>query len=216
MRLSRIIMALTVGLAVAAVPTAAGAAQPQPQPSTSPTQPAPYPPQPPVLTLDDPTIFLGQTFTLRGSGFTPNTTATIDVTVSDLPAAAPAAGTARQSDGSTVALAPVAYVLLSAPLHFTVQVDQNGNFTTTYRPDRIGRYTFTARDAVTGQTAVTTGTVLPPRQPRPPHHHGGLPVTGSSLSTPMKLGGGLVGAGAVLLLLSLAWRRRGRFGLGSR
>lgn len=39
-----------------------------------------------------------------------------------------------------------------------------------------------------------------------------LPVTGDSLGTPMKLGGGLVGAGAIMLLLTLAWRRRQRFG----
>ena len=30
----------------------------------------------------------------------------------------------------------------------------------------------------------------------------------------MKFGGGLVGAGAVLLLLSLVWRKRHRFGMG--
>ena len=60
MRLSRIFMALTVGLAVAAVPTAAGAAQPQPPV---------YPPTTPSLTVTPPTIRLGGTFTLRGEGF---------------------------------------------------------------------------------------------------------------------------------------------------
>ncbi|MFC4147606.1 hypothetical protein ACFO0M_15225 [Micromonospora mangrovi] len=219
MRLSRIIMALTVGLAAVAVPTAASAAQPQPSPTVGTPQPPVYVPQPPVLTLDDPTITLGQSFVLRGSGFTPNTTATIDVSITALPVAAPAPGTARLSDGSNVAIAAVAFEQPQpAPLHFTVRVDASGNFTVTYRPNRPGRYTFTARDEVTGLTASVTGTVLPVRPthpPRPPHH-GGLPVTGSSLSTPMKLGGGLVGAGAVLVLLSLAWRRRSRFGIGAR
>ncbi|MFG1673493.1 hypothetical protein [Micromonospora sp. NPDC049282] len=206
MRLSRIIMALTVGLAVAAAPTAAGAAQPQP----------PYVPPGPALTLVDPTITLGETFTLRGTGFGPNETVSIDVTISALPFAAPAEGTARRSDGSTVALAAVAYTPNQAapqpaPTHFTVQTDANGNFTVTYRPTRTGRYTFTATGQTSGLTASTTGTVLPVRPtkpPRPPHHGGHLPVTGGSIGTPLKLGGGLAGAGAVLLLASLAWRRR--------
>jgi hypothetical protein len=225
MRLTRIIMALTVGLAVVAVPTAAGAAQPQPSPTVGQPQP-PYVPTPPVLTLTPTTITLGESFTLQGSGFTPNGTVTIDVSISALPIAAPAADTARRSDGSVVAMAAVAYPYPTpshpgggqpAPLHFTVTADAAGNFTVTYRPQRPGRYTFTATDETTDQTASVTGTVLPPRPTRPPHHGGGhLPVTGASLSTPVKLGGGLLGAGAVLLLLSLAWRRRERFGLGGR
>ncbi|WFE35874.1 hypothetical protein [Micromonospora sp. WMMD975] len=204
MRLSRIIMALTVGLAVAAAPTAAGAAQPQPPV---------YPPAQPSLTLVDPTIFLGETFTLVGTGFGPNETVSIDVAITGLPAAAPAEGTARRSDGSTVAMAAVAYTPdraapQPAPTHFTVQADANGSFRVTYRPTRVGRYTFTATGQTTGRTASTTGTVLPVRpthKPRPPHH---LPVTGGDIGTPLKLGGGLAAAGAVLLLGSLAWRRR--------
>ncbi|WFE40540.1 hypothetical protein [Micromonospora sp. WMMD998] len=207
MRLSRIIMALTVGLAVAAAPTAAGAAQPQPPV---------YPPAQPSLTLVDPTIFLGETFTLVGTGFGPNETVSIDVAITGLPAAAPAEGTARRSDGSTVAMAAVAYTPnraapQPAPTHFTVQADANGSFRVTYRPTRVGRYTFTATGETTGRTASTTGTVLPVRpthKPRPPHHGGHLPVTGGDIGTPLKLGGGLAAAGAVLLLGSLAWRRR--------
>ena len=83
MRLSRIIMALTVGLAVAAVPTAAGAAQPQPPV---------YPPNSASLTVSPTTIRLGETFTLRGSGFAPNESVRIDVAISGLPQAAPAEG----------------------------------------------------------------------------------------------------------------------------
>ncbi|WP_431879895.1 hypothetical protein [Micromonospora marina] len=204
MRLSRIIMALTVGLAVAAVPTAAGAAQPQPPV---------YPPQGIVsLTVSPPTIRLGETFTLRGTGFLANETVRIDVAISGLPAAAPAEGTARRSDGSTVAMAPVAYTPnraqpQPAPTTFTVTADDSGNFTVTYRPTRPGRHTFTATGLTSGRTASATGTVLPPRPTRPPHK-GGLPVTGDSIGTPLKLGGGLAAAGAVLLLGSMAWRRR--------
>ncbi|MGW5669997.1 hypothetical protein [Micromonospora sp. NPDC003776] len=218
MRLSRIIMALTVGLAVAAVPTAAGAAQPQPSPTAGQPQP-PYVPPTAQLAVEPTTITLGETFTLHGTDFAPNETVTIDVIITALPAAAPAQGTARRSDGSAMALAPVAYPQPThsgqpAPLHFTVQADGTGSFTVPYRPNRPGRHTFTATGQTSGDTASATGIVLPPRPTRPPHHGGGLPVTGASLSTPLKLGGGLAGAGAVLVLLSLAWRRR--FGTGSR
>ncbi len=211
MRLSRIIMALTVGLAVAAVPTAAGAAQPQPPV---------YPPPVANLTVTATTITLGETFTLSGSGFASGETVSIHVAISALPVAAPAQGTTRRSDGTTVAMAAVSYSQAQpqpAPLDFDVTADANGDFTTTYRPNRPGRYTFTATGEESGRVATATGTVLPPRPPRPPHDGGGhLPVTGASMSTPMKLGGGLAGAGALLLLGSLAWRRRNRFGMGSR
>ncbi|MFI6236635.1 hypothetical protein ACIBD9_24005 [Micromonospora sp. NPDC050784] len=205
MRLSRIILALTVGLAVVAVPTAAGAAQPQPTPSatTDPPQPPPYPPTNASLTVNRPTIYLGETVVLTGTNFGPNETVDINVTVT--PQAAPAGGAApaRRSDGSTVAMAPVAYQA-SAPLHFTAQTDAQGHFTKSYTPSVTGLLTFTATGRESGRTASTQLRVLHKKQP--------LPVTGDSLGTPMKLGGGLVGAGAIMLLLTLAWRRRQRFG----
>ncbi|MEU8257450.1 hypothetical protein AB0C06_24640 [Micromonospora inaquosa] len=205
MRLSRIIMALTVGLAVVAVPTAAGAAQPQPAPSatTDPPQPPPYPPAAASLTVNRPTIFLGETVLLTGTGFGPNETVDISVTVT--PMAAPAGGQApaRRSDGTTVAMTPVAYQA-SAPLNFTAFTNAQGRFTKSYRPSVTGLLTFTATGRESGRTATTELRVLHKKQP--------LPVTGDSLGTPMKLGGGLVGAGAVMLLLTLAWRRRQRFG----
>ncbi|KAB1932312.1 hypothetical protein F8271_25425 [Micromonospora sp. ALFpr18c] len=205
MRLSRIIMALTVGLAVVAVPTAAGAAQPQPAPSatTDPPQPPPYPPAAASLTVNRPTIFLGETVVLTGTGFGPNET--VDIVVSVTPLAAPAAGQApaRRSDGTTVAMAPVAYQA-SAPLSFTAFTDAQGRFTKSYKPSATGLLTFTATGRESGRTASTELRVLHKKQP--------LPVTGDSIGTPMKLGGGLVGAGAIMLLLTLAWRRRQRFG----
>ncbi|MEK8105369.1 hypothetical protein NKG94_09665 [Micromonospora sp. M12] len=127
-------MALTVGLAVVAVPTAAGAAQPQPQPSatTDPPQPPPYPPAAASLTVNRPTIFLGETVVLTGTGFGPNET--VDITVTVAPLAAPAAGQApaRRSDGSTVAMVPVAQQA-SAPLTFTAYTNAQGTFTRTTR-----------------------------------------------------------------------------------
>ncbi|WBB68967.1 hypothetical protein [Micromonospora sp. WMMD812] len=207
MRLSRIIMALTVGLAVVAVPTAAGAAQPQPAPTVTDTpQPPPYTPVLPVLTVNRPTINLGETVILRGRGFGPNET--VDIVVSVGPLAAPAAGTARRSDGSTVAMAPVAFQA-AAPLRFTARTNGAGEFSRSYKPSVTGLLTFTATGRESGRSAETELRVLDRAQPPP------LPVTGDSLGTPMKLGGGLVGAGAVLLLLTLAWRRRQRLGMGS-
>ncbi|MET7377007.1 hypothetical protein [Micromonospora arida] len=205
MRLSRIIMALTVGLAVVAVPSAAGAAQPQPTPSatTDPPQPPPYPPTVASLTVNRPTIYLGETVVLTGTNFGPNETVDITVTVTPLAAPAGGAAPARRSDGSTVAMAPVAYQA-SAPLHFTAYTDAQGRFTKSYRPSVTGLLTFTATGRESGRTASTELRVLHKKQP--------LPVTGDSLGTPMKLGGGLVGAGAIMLLLTLAWRRRQRFG----
>ncbi|MFI7607787.1 hypothetical protein ACIBTV_21955 [Micromonospora sp. NPDC049366] len=206
MRLSRIIMALTVGLAVVAVPTAAGAAQPQPSPSVTDTpQPPPYTPVLPSLTVSRPSITLGETVTLRGRGFGPNET--VDIVVSVQPLAAPAAGTARRSDGSTVAMAPVAFQA-AAPLRFTARTNGAGEFSRSYKPSVTGLLTFVATGRESDRTAETQLRVLD--RPQPP-----LPVTGDSIGTPMKLGGGLVGAGAVLLLLTLAWRRRQRLGMGS-
>ncbi|WFE99395.1 hypothetical protein [Micromonospora sp. WMMD964] len=205
MRLSRIIMALTVGLAVVAVPTAAGAAQPQPAPSatTDPPQPPPYPPTVASLTVNRPTIFLGETVLLTGTNFGPNEI--VDIVVTVTPLAAPAGGPApaRRSDGSTVAMAPVAYQA-SAPLNFTATTNAQGRFTKYYKPSVTGLLTFTATGRESGRTASTELRVLHKKQP--------LPVTGDSLGTPMKVGGGLVGAGAIMLLLTLAWRRRQRFG----
>ncbi|WP_343448293.1 hypothetical protein [Micromonospora oryzae] len=229
MRLSRIIMALTIGLAVVAAPTAAGAAQPQPTPSpTGSPQPTPYPPQPPVLTVNPSTIYVGDTTTLSGFGFGPNEVVDITVTITPLAAGLPGQSTVRRSDGSTVAMAPVAF-RAAAPTHFTVVTDAAGNFTTTYTPDTPGQYLFTAVGQTTGRTASATLTVLARPQPSPsptkthypthkpwPPHGGKLPVTGDKLGTPLAVGGGLVGVGVVLLIAGLAWRRRGRFGGSTR
>ncbi|MFC8849089.1 MULTISPECIES: hypothetical protein [unclassified Micromonospora] len=227
MRLSRIIMALTIGLAVVAAPTAAGAAQPQPTPSpTGSLQPTPYPPQPPVLTVNPSTVNVGQTVTLTGAGFGPNEVVDITVTITPLAAGLPGQATVRRSDGSTVAMAPVAF-RAAAPTHFTVVTDAAGTFTTPYTPDTPGQYLFTAVGQTTGRTASATLTVLGQPQPSPsptyhptykpwPPHGGKLPVTGDNLGTPLAVGGGLLGVGVVLMLAGLAWRRRGRFGGSTR
>ncbi|MGW4499647.1 hypothetical protein ACWENR_13685 [Micromonospora sp. NPDC004336] len=211
MRLSRIIMALTVGLAVLAAPTAAGAAQPQPAPGTGTPQPPVYPPGTGVatLTVRPSTIVVGETATLIGTGWTPGETVIITVSTSPLAAAVPGQQ-ARRSTGETVAMAPVSFQQAPQPDRDTIVVtaDANGEFRTTYKPRHPGTYTFRAEDEAEEQSATATLTVLK-------KHQAPLPVTGDSLGTPMKVGGGLVGAGAVLLLMSLVWRKRHRLGMGA-
>ncbi|MBL6278083.1 hypothetical protein JMF97_18150 [Micromonospora fiedleri] len=208
MRLSRIIMALTVGLAVVAVPAVA-AAQPQPAPSptvTDPPQPPPYPPNlVTTLTVNRPTIFLGETVVITGRNFGPNET--VDIVVTAQPLAAPAAGTARRSDGSTVAMAPVAFQAAAAVDRFTARTNAAGVFTRRYTPRVTGLLTITATGRESDRTASTELRVLHKKKPH-------LPVTGSSLGTPMKVGGGLVAVGGVMLLGTMLWRRRNRFGTG--
>ncbi len=199
MRLSRIIMALAVGLAVVAVPTAAGAAQPQPAPTTDPPQPPPYPPVLASLTVNRPTIYLGETVVLTGRNF--GVREWVDIEVGRTPLAAPAAGAVR-SDGSTVAMTPVA-AQAAAPLQ--VRTDGEGTFTYRYKPSQTGLLTFDATGRDSGRSASAELRVLDKKKPH-------LPVTGSSLDTPMKVGGGLVATGAVLLLGTMLWRRRNRLG----
>ncbi|MFC8619073.1 hypothetical protein ACFT9M_22010 [Micromonospora purpureochromogenes] len=209
MRLSRIIMALTAGLAVVLAPTAAGAAQPQPAPGV-PQPPPDYVPQPASLTANRTTIVIGQTVVLTGTNFGPNEIVDIDVSLAPLAASVPGQP-ARRSDGSTVAMAAVAYPQ-PAPRHFTAYTNAQGRFTKSYRPTEVGQLTFTATGRESGRTASVTITVLPKKKPGGGNQ---LPVTGDSMGTPLKVGGGLVGAGAVLMLGSLVWRRRNRFGMGS-
>lgn len=210
MRLSRIIMALTVGLAVVSAPSAAGAAQPATPP---------YAPGPPSLVVVPPTIVLGETARLIGNGFTSNSTVQIDVSNAPLAAGLPAQQGQRRGDGGAPAMVPVAYQqepIYTGP-RFSVQTDGEGHFSVLYKPRETGQYTFTATDRA-GRSASATLTVLaasPSPKPSDDDHDGGLPVTGSSLSTPLAIGGGLVGVGVVLMLAGLAWRNRERFRFGS-
>ncbi|MEU5950251.1 hypothetical protein ABZ793_32565 [Micromonospora sp. NPDC047465] len=201
-------MALAVGLAVVAAPSAAGAAQPQPAPGD--TQPPPYVPGPATLAVSPTTVVVGQTATLIGTGWTPGETVVITVSTSPLAAAVPGAEQARRSNGEMVAMAPVSFQQAPqpSPRRLEVTADGEGEFRTTYTPRHHGTYTFRAVGQTSGQVATAKLVVLKKHAPAP------LPVTGDSLSTPMKFGGGLVGAGAVLLLLSLVWRKRHRFGMG--
>jgi hypothetical protein len=235
MRLSRIITTIAVGLAVAAVPTAAGAALSQPQPPPQSPQPPPYQPQPPSLTVSPSTIEVGEIATVTGRGFGSREQVEITITTGPLAAGLPGED-AERGDGSTVALAPVAYQRADqsqpggprGPEHvpgngpwngssdgarqvFWIRADDDGYFQFAFRPRHPGTITITARGLTSGYTGSATLTVLRPGQ----GDDDPLPVTGSSLETPLKVGGGLVGAGAALLLLTFALRRRNRTGAGA-
>ena len=174
-----------------------------------PQPPPDYVPQPAALTANRTTIVIGQTVVLTGTNFGPNETVDHDVAVAPLAASVPGQP-ARRSDGSTVAMAAVAYPQ-PAPRHFTAYTNEAGRYIKSYRPTEVGQHTFTATGRESGRTASVTITVLPKKKP----DGNQLPVTGDSMGTPLKVGGGLVGAGAVLMLGSLVWRRRNRFGMGS-
>ncbi|XTZ17496.1 hypothetical protein ACQSSU_09090 [Micromonospora echinospora] len=234
MRLSRIITTIAAGLAVAAMPSAAGAALSQPQPPPQSPQPPPYQPPAPSLTVSPSTVDVGETTTVTGRNFGSGELVEITVTTAPLAAGVPAQ-VARRGDGSNVALAPVAFQREEQPQPgggnppeyvpggdpwegssdgsrqvFWIRADANGFFQFAFRPRHPGTFTITARGLTTGRTASATLTVLKPYDGKGP-----LPVTGSSMETPLKVGGGLAGAGAVLLLTTFALRRRNRVGSGA-
>ncbi|BCJ56660.1 hypothetical protein [Micromonospora endophytica] len=219
MRLTRIIMATMVGLAVVAVPAAAGAAAPQPQPTptttpTGPPQPPPYPPGPPSLSVDPATAFVGETVDIIGRNFGPNEI--VDIVLIRRPLAGGEGGGAlgvplNAPGGDPDGEEKGGHDGGSYRIHLTARTNSRGDFRIPFTPKWPGIYTITATGRTSGLTASTELRVLPRHKPKPPHH---LPVTGSSLETPLKVGGGLVATGTVLLLGTMLWRRRNRFGAG--
>lgn len=203
MRLSRIISAFVIGLAVACAPAAAGAAQPVPPE---------YPPQPPSLTLSEATVTVGEEVTIYGSGFGSGEFVTIRITVANLAVSQLGGEVARIGDGSTVAMVPVSQVLTNrSPHRIRVRAEADGSWEVEYTPRRPGIHTFTATGETTGRTATATLTVLPRVGKDWDKDHGGkLPVTGSPVNEQVALGGGLLAGGALLVGLTWAWRRRSR------
>ncbi|WP_341716046.1 hypothetical protein QQG74_18665 [Micromonospora sp. FIMYZ51] len=174
--------------------------------------------------MSDPTIFVGETVDIIGRNFGPNEI--VDIVL-----------IRRPLDGAGGGGGGAVGVVVAAPggdpdgdwngdqgrrpddggsdrIRLTARTDSQGNFRIPFTPKRAGIYTITATGRTSGRTASTELRVLP-RHHKPPHkppHH--LPVTGSSLETPIKVGGGLVGVGTILLLGTMLWRRRSRFGAG--
>jgi hypothetical protein len=204
MRLSRIITAFVAGLAVAGAPTAAGAAQP-------------YPPQPPALTATVTTVGVGENTTLIGTGFGANELVRLDFSFTPLALRAPGGQPAQLDSGGTGAMAPIAAAgVLADEGHdggrdhrcneaipsITVRADADGRFTRVVSFRCQGRILVTATGLTTGRTASVTITVI--------KHQPGLPVTGSNVGQQIALGGGLLVVGVLLVLMTVAWRRRNR------
>ncbi|MFU8851204.1 hypothetical protein ACNAW0_09510 [Micromonospora sp. SL1-18] len=230
MRPSRIIMALTVGLAVAAVPTAAGAAQPQP--------PA-YPPVQASLSIDKKARVESDCrnkcendgFAAKGDEifYTYRVTNTGTVTITNVAVDDPTAGPVVCN--STTLAPGTSTDCHAVNPHVVTKADvKKGKVVNTARATGKFDDQTVVSDPDTVTICIRHGKFDHRKDgkfdhdkdgkfdhDKDQHKHGKeLPVTGSSLTTPMKLGGGLAGAGTLLVLLSAAWRRRGRFGMGSR
>lgn len=201
MRLSRIIGSAVATLATVGAFAIAGApaqAQPLPQP--------PYPPQPPALTVSDSTVEVGAAFTVFGSGFGGNEQVRLDFETSPLALPAPGAQPAGAGTGGVGAMDPLvrqaAQTVYTNPTRITVRANATGEFSVRVRFTRPSTVVITGTGLTTGRVASTTVTIVT-AQP-------GLPVTGSETGSQITLGATLLIAGALLVLIAVAWRRKGR------
>lgn len=184
MRISRI--AVPVAAAVCALLTA-GPAAAQPQ----------YPPSPPTLTVSPATVFVGDVVQEFGRGFAPNELVRIEISFGG----GSAGGTGGGGSVQPGRMAGFTAHRFAAPI---VRADSAGSFTSSDRMTRVGTATITATGTTSGLSDSATVTVLAPVS-------AALPRTSS---TPIDLGrillasGAALTIGAVLVLLSLARRRR--------
>ncbi|ROT29752.1 LPXTG cell wall anchor domain-containing protein [Micromonospora sp. HM5-17] len=198
MRLSRIIGSAVATLATVGAFAIAGTpaqAQPVPQP--------PYPPVPPALTVSDATVEVGQTFTVFGTGYGGNELVRLVFTTQPLAAPAPGVQPARQNSGGVGAMAPVArqaQTVHTNPTTITVRANPTGEFSVRVRFTRQLTVTITGTGLTTGRVASTAVTVV---RAQPP-----LPVTGSETGSQLTIGGTLLAAGVLLVLIAVAWRRK--------
>jgi hypothetical protein len=175
MRTVRILASLAVAaLGLLVLPTAATA--------------EPYPIGTPLLTVDRPTIIVGETVTVFGSGYGANDTVTV-TTVTN---------TALRPAGS--AMVPVAYEAAQRRAAVVVIADANGDFSVQLTLDQIGNVVITASGLPSGSVASVTVRVLPR----------GLPVTGQN-GGPLRIaliGSAVAAVGVVLVVLVRSRRRR--------
>ena len=156
-----------------------------------------YPPAEPVLTVSASTVTVGETVIVNGTGYEANEE--IELSLSTQPLAAPQ----LQRDGAEQA-DPIAIQLVA------MQDDQNGSavgnadadgaFIGEVTPQRVGLATITATGLDSGLSASVVITVLPAGD--------ALPETGTGLWSMLRIGAAVLGAGALLVLISLVWRRR--------
>ncbi|WP_422769274.1 hypothetical protein ACN28C_21160 [Plantactinospora sp. WMMC1484] len=200
MRLSRIIGSAVATLAMVGAFAIAGSpatAQPLPQP--------PYPPQAPALTVSDPTVEVGQVFTVFGTGFGGNELVRLDFTLAPLAAGVLGSQATTVNSGGVGAMLPVAKqapTVYKNPRTITVRANVTGDFSVRVKFTRPGTLTITATGLTTGRVATTTVTIV---RGQPP-----LPVTGSSTGPQIALGTMLLIAGVLLVLVAVAWRSKSR------
>jgi len=172
-----------------------------------------YPPVGPPLEVSATTVADHGTVTIHGHGFEPNETIDIKESVKNTAAAAP-----------HVQFAPAAYRVptgigmpVDAKLLKKVKADNGGDFTTTLQLNDPGIVTIMAIGEISGEVETVVETVLAPSSgggngggsgSGGSGSGGGLPKTGSDFGEYIAIGGGLVGAGLVLVLGTMMWRRR--------
>ncbi|ASW55138.1 hypothetical protein CIK06_14600 [Plantactinospora sp. KBS50] len=191
----------------------------------TPQPPPPYPPAGPRLTSPDPTVLVGDPVTIVGDNYGANER--VRLTFAVLPTAAGAApAVAPAAPGGVGAMAPLAdgpdgwegsgspdwhdghdghdgYCRSnSLPSPITVTANAAGHFVTTVRICRVGSIQVTGTGLTTGSTATLVLTI------EPRHHGDPLPVTGSSVGPQLTIGIAAVAVGALLILLTVAARRR--------
>ncbi|MFC7548904.1 hypothetical protein [Plantactinospora sp. GCM10030261] len=153
---------------------------------------------------------MSEPLTLLGNNWEPGET--VVITFGALPVAArmPAPPPVRVGPGGAGAMAPAALPARQLPGPLTVTAEPDGTFEASVIIEEVGSVLVTATGAESG-TATLVVTVLPrPTQPpTSPPHDGDLPVTGTSLGGPIAVGAIAVVIGALLVLLTVAWRRRG-------
>lgn len=172
--------------------------------ASSPAGAQDYPPEEPLLSVSSTTVVAGETVQITGTGFEPNET--ILITVSIAPFAAPQVGV-DDLTGDQVAMVPVAQNLaapaapeLAGGWEFTVQADDDGEFTASVTLRKPGIATITATGLESGLSASVTVTVLAAKD--------GLPETGSDVWRLIRIGGAGIVLGGMLLIGALVWRAR--------
>jgi hypothetical protein len=156
----------------------------------------PYPAGAVQLTVSAGTVTEGGSVALNGTGYGAEEDVTIDVVYAE------ALGRLGRS-------APRAGALMEVVA--TVGTDTNGDWSTSITLTQIGVATITATGLESEATDTVTVTVTSDL-PLTDDEEGddALPITGSSLTTAIVLGSLAVVAGALLLWLPIAARRRGR------
>jgi len=155
----------------------------------------PYPAGDPDVTVPTATVADEGSLELTGTGYGANETVEIDVTYAE--------ALGRPANGGFVSAAFTRLTVVK-----TVDADADGNWTTSITLTQVGVATVTATGTETGVSQTVTVTVLSDLPLS--DDEDGLPITGSRLTVAILLGTVTVVAGAILLWVPIALRRRAR------